>query len=264
MNLKNQILKSDFFKEQEHWALNQAFIDLSDLGLDFDYTIIKNDPILGFKDFPEFKKLSDDKTIKAILGIKRKNTIEKENTFIPILIVDEEVSKKNKQFKTYYKVPYIEYKNNIETNVRGFVYKEDSITAKFENIIDACNLAIQRYGDMYYHYYWTYHIQKLSEEFKEKYNNPEIIILKDFLLKIKELDKFNIFEFEVVDDYALLSCKTQSLLRSFDIKATIQEPKENFYKIRDITIKHLKNEIDIIFKIIMVDFLTMPKKNDSI
>lgn len=264
MNLNNQILQSEFFKDEEHWALNQAFVDLYDLGLDFDYTIVKNDLILGFKGFPEFEKISDDKSIKAILGIKRKNTIEKENTFIPIFIVDEEFKKKgsknNKETKTYYKVPSIEYKNNPDNGIRGFVYQQDSFAPKFDNIIEACNFAIQRYGDLYYHYYWTHHIQKLSEEFINKQNLDSETVLNEYLEKIKELDKFKIFEFEFIDNYALLSCKKQNLLRSFDIKATIQQPKENFLKLRDITIKHLKIETDIIFKIIMVDFLTMSKK----
>lgn len=257
------ILQSDYFSDKEHLALNQVFSDLEYLQLEFNYSLIKNDIILGFEGFPEFEKLSQDKQIKAILGIKRKNPIEKENTFLPIFIVEENFKQKDETTKKYvnltrtvYKVPLIEYKNNNETGVRGFVYKEDSFTIKFENILDACNIAIQRYEELYYHYYWTHHITKISDEFQNTDNLTERELIY-FIEKVKELDQFNLFDLKLVDNHALLTCDKLRLHKSFDIKSTIREPKDHLFKLRDITIKHLKNETDIIFKIIMVDFLTM-------
>ena len=128
----------------------------------------------------------------------------------------------------------------------------DYAIEKFENIIDACNLAIQKYEELYYHYYWLHHIPKIAEEFvgKENYNF-------EFLSKIKELDQFNILKFSLVDDNALVTCEKLKIHKSFDILNTVQNPKEHFTKIRDITIKYLKSETDIIFKTITFEYLMM-------
>lgn len=259
MNKKNNVAptKSDYFTDDEHLALNQAFIELEDFGLNFTYSIIPRDPVTGFSDYKELANLNDDNSILAILAITRKIKIENEKTLIPILIVEEKYKHKDEGKKraitlkqNVYRVPMIEYKNDSSIELRGFVCAKSAVYPKFDGIIDACNLAIQKYEELYYHYYWLHHFQKMSEEFSGK-DKTDL----DFLKKIKSLDQFNIFNFSLIDNNALLTCEKLKIHKSFDILATIDNPKDNFIKIRDITIKHLKSETDLIFKTITFEYL---------
>src|SRR5258708_222112 len=121
MNKKNNVAptKSDYFSDDEHLALNQAFVELEYFGLNFTYSIIPRDPVTGFSDYKELANLNDDNSILAILAITRKIKIENEKTLIPILIVEEKYKHKDEGKKraitlkqNVYRVPMIEYKND--------------------------------------------------------------------------------------------------------------------------------------------------------
>jgi hypothetical protein len=251
--------KSDYFSDDQHLALNQAFIELEDFGLHFTYSIIPRDPVTGFKDYIELMNLNDDESIRAILAIQRSTKVENEKTLIPILIMEEKYKQKDEGQKRattlkhdVYRVPTIEYKNDPNIELRGFVCAKSTVYPKFEDIIDACNLAIQKYEELYYHYYWLHHIPKISEEFINQENYDF-----EILSKIKELDQFNILKFSLVDGNALITCDKLKIHKSFDIASIVNNPKENFTKIRDITIKYLKTETDLIFKTITFEYLMM-------
>lgn len=254
--------QSKFLTDEEHLALKQAFIDLEDFGLEFSYSIIEKDPITGFKGYHELERFSDDESVKAVLGIQRKFKVGNERTLIPILIVEEKIkykeegAKRNSTLIQYaYRVPAIEYISDSDKNFRGFVCSLTSnVHPRYPSVIDACNVAIQRYEELYYHYYWLHHIQKLSYEFSTVFDYHH-----EFIEKVQELDQFKIFKLKLVDNHALLTCEKLQIHKSFNIDAAVQQPKDHFFKLRDITIKYLKAETDIIFKIITIDFLTMSK-----